>query len=1213
MESFNYSLNETFLLKNFDIDKEKFKLPINLNTFEKLINNLIKIDASLFSGKSKIETLKSYTTKYENFNLFKIIFTELIDNLTLTKTDTGKLDDLLNKLFGKEVTIRVFLTEINSYYTKDFVYMLEIYFLNLNFYRSYQVKLDYFGKFYSGDLTEKKLSEIVYFEIKESRQFVYDSIQFNTKNINKELNKNFINENIKFGYYLKIVFDRNEKESFYFNDILYETSKYGNIYGREIFLKDNLILINNNEYNFVINLINKIYSLDVLNFVSTRVDKSIQNLFKLSYNDYDQFKNQFEEKLQLSYMTDPRKTLAYLHNFDKINNTFIQKSINPKVNYVEFRDYGDNNSDQILLSLFFDFSNSYNYKRYNNFPTVTTFDMIKGDILSKLPINDPLDNSVFCLGRTIFIKTQNGLEGIKLKKDKEDIRELIKEKRIINWISDHPELKKKFSYLKGNNKNNIEIEEISKLPGWLVIKLNQEIEKSNSGYTIDISNNNYYYITYDINNVSIELSNFMDFINQMYENCKIFDNQTEYNKCIENVEKNLKEKINVSLQAIDFIKYLENCKNDTCSEEMFLKSSIMNLVQVGYLVSEGLVHSSLINMFHNIGHERRFITIANLLDVQAHRRGIGRLSVVFDISKFSNIRILGIADFAEIITLDDLGEKLYKSLQETNRNNYLKLTTNPEKLIELEALQSQFFSWVMVLIRKYFIIDKAYLLDEDNQIELKNKIKKNIREGLIFYLSAYLNKKPSEINSFINSLKLEVNFDIMVNQFLYFLTRKFVDDFSYPDNKVIIEKIYNNKIFQRHTKVTLPFIKNIKPNVFSEYTIDEFVGEISSVNPRGWCTVVLINNEEKPVDYKNMGWFYFISDENPESHQLLVESSELEQLLGYKLHPATSRQVINSFEEKKRAGIVLVINNSQTNETNENIFKNVWERLYPKMDAGPVNGSIPYQELFNIMSTIFINSIIVKTNNLELDKDKINTFMMQNKISSEQNTNNLLNNLFAETIVISDLSAQKFLDSDSSLNKIPRDFGMKFLLNCNIRIEFLLQRIIKATDLNIYSQKIMNIIKNILFLSNLYEIKVNDNKTHYNHNPIFINNNILGLELLIKINKNILDNPNLKNILSKIIILGENYKPMPMNFFKFFGKIQQGKKDEKLIMNKKEAIIISNFVPEKLWNLFLKDPANQLFIDEYSSYLIEQSMNEYLNIKKKNEFDTRLEILKKLI
>jgi hypothetical protein len=156
----------------------------------------------------------------------------------------------------------------------------------------------------------------------------------------------------------------------------------------------------------------------------------------------------------------------------------------------------------------------------------------------------------------------------------------------------------------------------------------------------------------------------------------------------------------------EFYKYLEDCVDgDRCD---IVASTKKGLIQCGKLLSRGLVHTSLVALYHSVKDGRIWRVNADVYRkmMWKGRYGTGKMAQVFTVSKFSNFRWLGLADFAEIKTLDEYGKtfggnpldpahyepSIIESAEKIGH-------ANPDKLVELEAMTSMFISWCVVFFR----------------------------------------------------------------------------------------------------------------------------------------------------------------------------------------------------------------------------------------------------------------------------------------------------------------------------------------------------------------------------------------------------------------------------------------------------------------------------------------------------------------------------------
>jgi hypothetical protein len=1088
--------NNVKLISNINNAYEEMKKlcpPETKNVFE----YLSKIN-TYYNDNNKILNLKNASFNKYRSNKRNVFDWYMIEMMQIgMDQNSNKLNDFIKKFEDKDHIVQMIISEFQYVPSKQFIKSLEVYIVNENnkkVYYGYILKIiidniskesdDYKYSYIKYILNKHNLewnekNSIIFSQTfkKETFSETFDtdsdddsddeSISFPYALFNKLYNSEYgyINMYIS-GFYLYSLFGLVNAEKYQYG------IPYGNIYGRDAIL--NTLTKHKSTFKKSMVELNmlKLYAMNILKLSSSEKDITNYAKYIIDEKEYKKWKRPIDDIINSHSIYYPRVSFSELYNNQFIRNKMIYQLNNPKIEYVKFVDGGDNDSTFSSTTLYYDLSENYKYQKAIDIPEKNTSDRTTDGTELKNLNNTLSSSEIKCVGRTIFVKdANNNLHAIKLKKQKEELSELAYEKRMIIWITKNEKLSKIFSYLRANSNTIVESESVLNLSNEIKKQLDQQIINSGSGYQIDTENNEYKYITYQIHNVDLELGKVFNFINQIEKTCSdiLKDNSITdiqyrnslYQDCMENIKYQfsvIEKKIGTKIDSMDFVEYLENSKLDEQSDSLFLSKSILNLSQAANLINNGLVHSSLINMFHNIGHDRRFITIANILDLQHHRRGIGRLTNIFDSSIFSNFRVAGIADFAEIITLDNFKSKLLSSLNGTNIYNHLKLSMCPDKYVELEALQSQFFSWSMILLRKVFITDKFYKeTDKEKIIRMKEYIKITVKSCLYYYCAVYLNQDISKIESMIKELIPEKHFTLMVNQMFYFLTREFVNNIDKYGVEKHIEILYDKHIFDKSTIIRLPNIqKASKGDNFKE------IYESLLTNPRGWCTVIFVDNGDKVVDSVNLGWFYFMSEEGNQMTQEAVEK-----LIGYKLK--------YYFHEPKQS--ILLVLEVASNDDPKKISDDIYESIYYKIDGGAVNGSFPLQDLFFIMNNVFFYCTCIKfhhktVNLTEMKKIIINKFETIGDNLLDQSINYLYLDMLGKNTSLQK-NMQTFVGAKLNFN-LDKIVDTNNILQYNLRTSLLLDNL--ATVLKNIDKKVilLNLDKLLQICGNLIFTYVTD-------------------------------------------------------------------------------------------------------------------------------------------
>lgn len=398
------------------------------------------------------------------------------------------------------------------------------------------------------------------------------------------------------------------------------------------------------------------------------------------------------------------------------------------------------------------------------------------------------DDNLIYNGRTIYKKLENNtLLCIKLMKSNEEYNVLKKEVTIISELAGKniiPHLAKTQDI--NVYKEMIDLEHIG-------VNLQAEIKKSNYEYSLNISEGYYKYIAYYISHPSIPVD--------------------------------------------EFTIYAENMSQNDYSLDEIREAYMRNIRQAANLIINGYVHTSLINLFHNTEDDRRFITTIDILNLSEARFGTGRLDAIFQNAKWSNIRKIGISDFAEIMSIDDF--KIHCDNEYFSYCNIYSSAPNKLFFVRAEAINSQYFSWVIDLLYNEFMTN----INSNKTINNKQWFTDLLFDGYSDYMTIIYG--DVDISSFKNSIGQ------IVNEIEYIFSLKYMDYIIsgktfdiYPHIPHVLNHLFDDKCTKAKLITYYDTVKNVKEHEWPTYKF-----------PRGWKTITFIKNG-KYYDYHHIGWLY---------------------------------------------------------------------------------------------------------------------------------------------------------------------------------------------------------------------------------------------------------------------------------------------------------------------------------------------------------------------
>lgn len=479
-----------------------------------------------------------------------------------------------------------------------------------------------------------------------------------------------------------------------------------------------------------------------------------------------------------------------------------------------------------------------------------------------------------------------------------------------------------------------------------------------------------------------------------WRNINWFNNKFDKNKGSEQIEINTSAYLYYEivksrysgLEPYEYTYYLE----DEQDNEQFLKSSLICLDQIAKILKTGYYHASLINLFHNKSDGRVYSFLSDYMVSQTGRYGYGKLSRFYNIGKFSNMRIMGLADFAEMKPKENFDKTglsdYFKSMNMSTENTFMsemeksnlmfKYSTNKQSILELELLLNNFFSYVILLINrrmnlrytKKLTIDqidcewgdleifKSKMSDISKETTCLGKILKFVTTRFLMgYTDDFNGEKRRALLELIDD-KNVIDFDLAGKQIDYFTSLDYVKD---TINIITPNKIYPGCI------VNMPKVLNIKQLITENLTSDrehrfsddvniiEKLQDLNNIIPRGWGKIIVLSETDQLRGEIDMGWMSSLIFEYENNNNMFNEL-----LIKTKLSDIWYDRFIGSAE---KGGIMIILRTSRETIDESTLQEKFWEHMYIYIDGGAANGAFPFMELLKGAHVLMFNTIVLKT------------------------------------------------------------------------------------------------------------------------------------------------------------------------------------------------------------------------------------------------------------
>lgn len=220
------------------------------------------------------------------------------------------------------------------------------------------------------------------------------------------------------------------------------------------------------------------------------------------------------------------------------------------------------------------------------------------------------------------------------------------------------------------------------------------------------------------------------------------------------------------VESEEYFKYLSD---PDLTEEKFQESLSLNLHDLFILAQHGFIHTSLIELFHNIEEGARedggkYLWMVELVRPDGPNFGAGRLHGWAKAVRYPNFRLSGIADFAEIEHVDELvkGGNVFSKHMD---NNLLRFPVElRKKFTQMSFMGDIFLSAVLTLAKRERQLNRWNWQNEASLEPVALQLKNLFLQAYEFYLSGY----PAEEGN-IMRLAETVDWQRMARQMAFFM------------------------------------------------------------------------------------------------------------------------------------------------------------------------------------------------------------------------------------------------------------------------------------------------------------------------------------------------------------------------------------------------------------------------------------------------------------
>jgi hypothetical protein len=468
---------------------------------------------------------------------------------------------------------------------------------------------------------------------------------------------------------------------------------------------------------------------------------------------------------------------------------------------------------------------------------------IEIDTMYKDGVEDLIKGYTFwkALGRTLLFKhdVSGSIKAIKLRKDRESMKTLEYEAKLMAKLSKCEELD--FNITSGGEVFLISKEELTDYKD----SLGEQIEQSGNAFSLYEKDNFYQFIVYEVTG-------------------------------------------NKEVSAESYFEYLENMDN----LEKFKQASIRNFKQLVLLAKERLFHTALINLYHNLNNNRKYIWPVDIVQVQDLRHGTGRLHSVVKSAKYSNMRRGGIMDFAEMkFFRKAIEEKI--ELRSGDGDLFNSDSKSKDLFYLMNFLGEYYLSWVLILGRNLSLRGQ-FDLEEKERLDMLKDLEKLLEEVFVSFYAFLIDLDEVKIKERLKT----INFRGIAEQMEYFMSYRYVEGIR---NKNIPQGIYADDV---------------------EIEYPDFDAGL----PRGWRVLQILDDKGIVFEEKDIGWMLKMSN-----------LKYVKDKLGINIKEEGNYFIVKQEELKSRFGSV------------EEGINRIKQELREYKDLGTGNGSFPLQELISAL------------------------------------------------------------------------------------------------------------------------------------------------------------------------------------------------------------------------------------------------------------------------